>query len=330
MNTDSVTNRHSPRGRTFLLSSIFIYFASLITYLVAREHINTIPVWWVTISTTKLLLLSGISFIFAIIFISLCRSRSLNALTIGFLFLIPFLSYADMYAYRGSLDFSSRTSLDRIVSRNNAFLGIEEKIRRVKEDSSSSSELWRSLQQDYIANERYGASNDIEDAIKAMLLVSAFFDYGNADPEHKRLRGCISNSEESNFREVQVTYERFRAARIGCCTDYAYALSSFLTFLGYQNEYVLMPGHIANRVLIEGSWYFLDSTTNIFVKGMFDKKRIDLEIEYFPNHNISTVHERYVVYGLQAYLIKMFHERTRYFWRSIHTQAAKGMESYAG
>lgn len=307
---------------SILLSLIFVYFILLIAYLFIRENIDALPVWWTTISKTKLIYLSALSFVFASIFIWLSRSRLLNVLIMGLLLLIPYLSYSDMYVYKAYLGFFSESNHDIIVSRNNPLLGETERIRSIKQSSHSSTELWRSLQIKYMSNDAYASASDTERAMQAMLLVSALFDYGNKIPKHKQLTGCVSNSEETDFRDVQVTYTRFKTAQVGCCTDYAYALSSFLTFLGFQNEFVLMQGHIANRVRIEGSWYFLDSTTNVFVKGMFDERPTKLEFEYFPSQNISRDSERYVVYSFQNYLIRTLHERSRYFWRSIETQKA--------
>ena len=68
--------------------------------------------------------------------------------------------------------------------------------------------------------------------------------------------------------------------RIAHCDSYTATVKLFLDELGLENESIIMdnyyhpdePGHAANVVKVDGSWYFLDATQGYFLTGIDDTK----------------------------------------------------------
>jgi hypothetical protein len=100
-------------------------------------------------------------------------------------------------------------------------------------------------------------------AISLMLFTSTLWAYGNEI--HTRKPGCMTVNEDNAWQRDEPTFEVFRRSRIGCCTDYAHALSLILSKSGIENRYVHVPGHIFNEARIDGRWGVLDANTNMYI-----------------------------------------------------------------
>lgn len=108
-----------------------------------------------------------------------------------------------------------------------------------------------------------GLSEAQAQAVSLMLFTSTLWAFGNAGRDD--LPGCIPQNEDNEWKTQAPTLEVVKRARIGCCTDYAQALSFLLSRHGFENRTVAIPGHVFNEALIDGRWQALDANTNIFL-----------------------------------------------------------------
>jgi hypothetical protein len=121
-------------------------------------------------------------------------------------------------------------------------------------------------------------------AASMMLFTSTLWAHGNA--RQPRREGCIAVNEENNWQHQRPTLEVVKAARIGCCVDYAHALSLILSKNGIENRYLSIPGHIFNEARIDGKWYVLDANTNVIIDSAWNEALDDpdeVTIHVFPH-----------------------------------------------
>jgi len=118
--------------------------------------------------------------------------------------------------------------------------------------------------------QRYHHFKDRRDlAIGAMLVVGAFYDYGNPYPNDEK-GGCVSSNQNTGYQSIgDLTFEAMTKGDIGCCTDYTLMLISFLRHLNYDVSAVITTGHQAAQVIIDGRTHFLDSNTLVYADGYF-------------------------------------------------------------
>jgi hypothetical protein len=131
---------------------------------------------------------------------------------------------------------------------------------------------------------RQGFSAGEAKAISLMLFTSTLWAYGNE--VHTKKPGCITINEDNGWHRDEPTLQVFKRARIGCCTDYAHALSLVLSKNGIENRYVLVPGHIFNEALIDGKWGVLDANTNMYIASSWTdaiEARNGVQAHVFPH-----------------------------------------------
>lgn len=139
-------------------------------------------------------------------------------------------------------------------------------------------ERWR---EDLLAE---GLSEGEAKAASMMLFASTLWAFGNA-VQHRKA-GCITANEENNWRYQAPTLPVVKAARIGCCQDYAHALSLILSKNGFENRYVRIPGHTFNEARIDGKWHVLDANTNVIMNSAWNDVpagRGNVTIHVFPH-----------------------------------------------
>jgi hypothetical protein len=121
-------------------------------------------------------------------------------------------------------------------------------------------------------------------AASMMLFASTLWAYGNA--REPRREGCITANEDNDWRQQKPTLEVVKAARIGCCQDYAHALSLILSKNGFENRYLSIPGHTFNEARVDGRWYVLDANTNVIMDSAWNEAPADpgkVTLHVFPH-----------------------------------------------
>jgi hypothetical protein len=144
-------------------------------------------------------------------------------------------------------------------------------------------------------------------AASLMLFTSTLWAFGNRN--HPEKPGCISSNEDNNWQFQQPTFEAVKAARIGCCTDYAHALAFILSRNGVENRYVAIPGHLFNEAKIDGKWYVLDANTNVIVNSAWndivaDPGRVRIHVFAHPGSQGGQLH-RPVLAAFQDYFLNL-------------------------
>lgn len=154
----------------------------------------------------------------------------------------------------------------RILQINNPLLRQKSEIRRIKKSADDLDDLWSRLRP---LAETYTRDADTDLPIGAMLVVSAFYDYGNEPPNEDK-SGCAGNGQLTDFKQVpELTFALHMQSDIGCCTDFTMLLGSFLEYLGYESEVMTNPAHQFLRVRIADRWDLIDATTSIYVRDYF-------------------------------------------------------------
>ena len=145
-----------------------------------------------------------------------------------------------------------------------------------------------------------------------MLIVSAFFDYGNELEENQNEAGCVGNSEETNLNIVSKNFLLYRSSDIGCCNDFAYMLASFLNHLKIDNQLITIPGHKANMIYLDDSTLYIDANTNLIVDNFL--KQQDKIFFIYPHPNVSQQSHRFSMLNFQNNLIEnlSYHEHFIY------------------
>ena len=160
-----------------------------------------------------------------------------------------------------------------------------------------------------------------------MLIVSTFFDYGNKLAINQHKGGCVGFSEETKFQQSILNFDLYKDSEIGCCNDFAYMTASFLNYLEIDNEYVIMPGHIANLVYIKNQEYYVDSNTNLIIKNFrhIDKGKI---FYIYPHPNVSELSERFTVLNFQNKLIEDFSAHTHFILNFLRVWSYEQMDTH--
>ncbi|HYD57330.1 MAG TPA: hypothetical protein VEB41_10530 [Burkholderiales bacterium] len=141
-------------------------------------------------------------------------------------------------------------------------------------------------------------------AISLMLFASTLWAYGNTDEGI----GCIGQNKNNNWRPEPADFEAVRRTAIGCCNDFAYMLSFLLSRQGFENRYVLLPGHIFNEAKIDGRWSALDANTNLFTTAPWHRGGApDARVHVFPHPGSERGRLRNVrIAPMQGYLSNLF------------------------
>lgn len=176
-----------------------------------------------------------------------------------------------LYRYRYYSPTEIGETGNKVAARNNPFFFKKADIRKMKHSAKSLDGLWKSLAP--IAEE-YRAFGDRRDiAIGAMLVVGAFYDFGNPAP-NDGVGGCVSINQNTNNVSIgDLTFDAMTKEDIGCCTDYTLMLGSFLTHLGFKAQAVVNGGHQALKVYIDSKWHYLDANTLIYGENFFSPQR---------------------------------------------------------
>lgn len=149
-----------------------------------------------------------------------------------------------------------------VISENNPLLDRKDLIRTMKRTSADVTALWARLTRETAASLPFATDKD--KAVAAMLFVGAFFDYGNPPPDDL-VGGCASDVTGGGSRPL--TFAVHSSTNIGCCTDFALMLTSFLSYLGLKAQVLHGPSHQAVRVVIDGEWAYIDSNSLLFIPG---------------------------------------------------------------
>jgi hypothetical protein len=152
-----------------------------------------------------------------------------------------------------------------------------------------------------------GFSQQEAKAIGLMLFTSTLWAFGNEKQPDEP--GCITVNERNGWRYQAPTLEVVKQASVGCCTDFAYALSLALAGNGFENRYVILPGHILNEAKIDGRWRVLDANTNIYVNASWNEaadSQDGLRVHLFPHPStMSGKLYRAVTDDFQNYLVNL-------------------------
>ena len=158
-----------------------------------------------------------------------------------------------------------------------------------------------------------------------MLIVSAFFDYGNQLKENQNKGGCVGNSEETNFIVTSKNFTLYSSSDIGCCNDFAYMLASFLNNLQIDNQLVTIPGHIANVINLENSTLFIDANTNLIVENFLQEQ--EKKFYVYPHPNVSKQIRRFGMLNFQNQLIENFTNHEHFIYNFITFYPSDGVNT---
>lgn len=129
-------------------------------------------------------------------------------------------------------------------------------------------------------------NQQLDEVASISILVSTMFGYGNPPPHADRV-GCLSeNYVQKNTgkkSDKNYDYSLLKTNRIGCCSDYAYIISKFLTHFNIKNRLVIISGHVFNEFKTEGSWHIIDANTGIMATKSFTSGRNNFEMYYLPH-----------------------------------------------
>lgn len=284
----------------FCTVAIAVYFSALLLFLATRHVNEIIPVWYLTISAKKLVIMIVVSGLLTLAAVWIIRSRAvLSALIIANIAL-PLLAHGDFFVLR----FAPLTEV-KLVARANPYLESIDDIRRIKRGSRNYDELWLRLFETYLKD----IKSDQERAVHAMLIVAGFYHFGNISPKHQAKTGCVAINEDTGFRTINPTFEAFKESRIGCCSDYSMLLASFLSWMSIENKPVFIPGHVANKMAIGHEWRYLDASTTLIVDGLIGKPNRPITITYFLPPNDT--------YRFQNWLIRAISDEAHFVVRAL-------------
>lgn len=286
-------------------SLLIALLAGVILFLTFRDHLPFIPTWYLLLSEKRILAVMAVCVALTLPAFFLVRSRILLSILFLLNLAIPLVFYDEFVETRPATSLETRGI--RVIAANNQYLDKIEEIRAIKAKSASVDTLWAELAQRFLSDiDRRDLGKREQVVTRAMLIVSAFFDYGNSDLRNKRRPGCVLVNERTDFKTVDASFAVYRDAQIGCCTDFALMLASFLSWLDMENMFVSMPGHIANKVRINGEWLYVDANTNTIINGLFAPRTrtSHIRITYFPHPNNSSKIGRYDIYNFQNWLIR--------------------------
>ena len=279
-----------------------IVFVSAIVLL--REHITIFGSWLVTISSKKLIALVLFYLLALAGLISIGGKRTIILASLALIAASIFSASSDFYSLRTDGNYS--TNGNSYVYRNNDFLYDKQKIRLIKSRAQNVRQMWRAICQQFnsfCSDDQVSAFSKLE---KVVFIVSAMFDMGNAKGQDVERAGCIGNSEETNFESGSSNFSLIRKSSIGCCDDFAHLTASFLNYLGLENQFVAMPGHIVNRVRIGGKWILADANSALIIVG-FDENRGDAKTFFiYPIPDVDLVSRRFIALNLQRQEISYF------------------------
>lgn len=188
-------------------------------------------------------------------------------------------------------------------AQNNPFFSEIAAIRTVKKSAPSMGEMWARLKPFAEKYHHFGDGRDT--AIGAMLVVGAFYDYGNAVP-HDTNGGCVSINQNTDFKSIgELTFDAMTQGDIGCCTDFTLMLVSFLKYLNFDTQAIVTSGHQAVKVQIDSKSHLLDANTLIFAQDYFSGSQ--KQLTYFTPYEGTRVSrfQRYaitsLVFGLDGF-----------------------------
>lgn len=168
-----------------------------------------------------------------------------------------------------------------IVAKNNPLLASQADIRKIKKEAPNVRTLWQLLKP--LAESYHELDDERDLAVGAMLVVGAFYDFGNPPP-NERDPGCVSNSATRGYVPVEtLTFDMHMKSDIGCCTDFTMMLGSFLQYLGFECTALLNGAHQCLRVKLGNRWHLLDATTLVFVQDYFEAG--PKTVFYFPTYS---------------------------------------------
>lgn len=283
---------------------LIMVLAAAILLILFGSHLSFIPIRYLLLSEKRILAIIALCATLSLPALVLVRSGILVAVVFLLNLAIPLVSYHAFVETRHATSLEERDV--RVIAANNPYLEHVDEIRAIKTKSASADSLWQLSERFFSDLDRRDPASHEQVATRAMLIVSAFYDYGNAGLGNKRRPGCVLINEQTDFQPVVPSFAAYRDAQIGCCTDFSLMLASFLTWLDVENMFVSMPGHIANKVRFNGEWHYLDANTNTVVDGLF-VPRTDtshMRVTYFPHPNNSSKIARYDVYNFQNWLIR--------------------------
>ncbi|WP_137113810.1 MULTISPECIES: hypothetical protein [Mesorhizobium] len=171
----------------------------------------------------------------------------------------------------------------------NPFHAQKDEIRNIKKASASIDAMWKQLTPVAQQYSYFGNSRDLP--VGAMLVVAAFYDYGNKAPNDAK-PGCVSINENTDFKSLEEpTFLDHSQSEIGCCTDFALMLASFLTHLGIDVEVLNNGNHQALMISTDGKNGFLDSNSLTFIPEYFAEtpEHESRDIYYFTPYDGSRV-----------------------------------------
>ncbi|WP_428296098.1 hypothetical protein [Hyphomicrobium sp.] len=296
----------------------------VILFLNFRDHLQFIPTWYLLLSEKRILAVVAVCVALTLPAFFLVRSGILLSVLFLLNLIIPLVSYSQFVETRPAPSLEAKGI--RAVASNNPYLDRIDEIRAIKAKSASADALWSKLAERFLSHiDRHDPAHREQVVTGAMLIVSAFYDYGNADLRNKRRPGCALVNEQTDFKPVDASFAAYRDAQIGCCTDFALMLASFLSWLDVENMFVTMPGHIANKVRIDGEWLYVDANTNTVIDGLFAPRASTshIRITYFPHPNNSSKIGRYDIYNFQNWLIRTVSNPYSLYMAALETSSTK-------
>ena len=209
-----------------------------------------------------------------------------------------------MYQYRFQSQSQLAAAKVEVKAQNNPLRGDKAAIRSIKKSAKSMTDMWAALEP---FAKRYHHFNDRRDlAIGAMLVVGAFYDYGNPYPNDGK-DGCVSVNQNTNYESIgELTFEAMTQSDIGCCTDYTLMLESFLSYLKFETKALNNSGHQAVKLRIGDGWHYLDANSLIYDENYFDPE-VDDALYYFTPFSESRTQQfqQYILASL-AFGLEVF------------------------
>ena len=153
--------------------------------------------------------------------------------------------------------------------QNNPFFENKLEIRAAKKTATSVHDLWDRLKPIAARFHKWGDRRDL--AVGAMLVVAAFYDFGNPPPDDSKT-GCVRDNVNTDSKSVsRREFQIYTQSDIGCCEDFGDLLVSFLHYLHFDVSAALLKSgaHLAARVDIDGKNYYIDSNSLILVENFW-------------------------------------------------------------
>jgi hypothetical protein len=299
-----------PSSKTDRIATVLAAAIAVLSLgVLLRSHITIFGSWWINISSMKFLTL-GIFYVFGISILIFIYNRKIVIISlIALISLSMFSAKEDSHELRSGAIYLNNGN--EFIYKNNFLLEEKSEIRDIKSESQDVIAMWAAICFKY---ESFCNDPNISEFAKiemALFVVSSLLDLGNSRERRKVGAGCIGNSEETPKFEV-LNFALVREATIGCCDDFAYLTASFLNYLGIENEYVLMPGHIANRARVGGVWIFVDSMNALIVEGLFIRRGAPKRFHIYPHSNVDLTSRRFDVLNSQRQEISYFADEVHF------------------